>query len=791
MPSVGMRRSTRVFGTRVLRSGRRLWTEPHEGGKNVRAVHGENKFPELLDHSADGGGRHRELWLEDETGALLEVSAELKIQERETDGMERKNVDGRFGIVYQRKRKRKRAELATAEIVEDGRFAKKYARKQWRKRRRVSESYGDFGGLCYSHWTRGLSIVVNESSYDCYHWVTCFLATLLSYMTRVRIGMRQLSLFMLSRPMCDAYSSRMLFLQDPVPDGKPCVCIVTGWRSTMPLFSINIFASPPFFMHIQTSMFLRSVGLNCLLDRQCVGDEEVIDLADDDEQPSVQLLRDDHECAHEASEMLMGSEISHPTVAASDNDTPGGKLLVQSPVGFPKSGLRNLQLRNSRSIQKRRSSLRRKRGRPPSAFRSQKGKGALASELFRIRHDSSQFPAASPSRLHRSPDTRRSATNTRELKSATRAATQDICASSCSANLLITDTDKCYRVEGATVALETSASKQWLLSVTKDGAKQCSLVAQKAMRPSSSNRFTHAVLWAGDSSFKLEFPDKQDWLVFKELYKECSDRNMQSAAATTAIPIPGVQEVAVSNDPYVPFVRPESYITFKNDELIRALMKNTANYDMDSEDEEWLGKLKSEFYGGNEGQEFITSENFELVIDALEKYIHSNPDEHVDEQAAYEFCMHLERKEVIEAIYKYWTRKRKQKRSALVRVFQLYQPRRNQLIPKSVLRKKRSFKRQASQGGRGKQRPILKAIAAEQDALQQKNNVHKLQEAKVAANKYEDLASQKRQRAQMLMENADLATYKAMMALRIAEAAEADETPERAVPLFLDWNDGQ
>lgn len=78
------------------------------------------------------------------------------------------------------------------------------------------------------------------------------------------------------------------------------------------------------------------------------------------------------------------------------------------------------------------------------------------------------------------------------------------------------------------------------------------------------------------------------------------------------------------------------------------------------------------------------------------------------------------------------------------------------------------------------------AIAAEQDALQQKNNVHKLQEAKVAANKYEDLASQKRQRAQMLMENADLATYKAMMALRIAEAAEADETPERAALLYLE-----
>lgn len=212
MPSVGMRRSTRVFGTRVLRSGRRLWTEPHEGGKNVRAAHGENKFPELLDHSADGGGRHRELWLEDETGALLEVSTEPKMEERETDGMGEKNVDRRFGIVYQRKRKR--AEFTTAGIVEDGRFAKKYARKRWRKRCRISESYGDCGGLWYSHRTRRLAIVVNESSYDCYYWVTCFLTTLLSYMTRVRIGIRQLSSFMLSRPMCDAYSSRgMLFLQ--------------------------------------------------------------------------------------------------------------------------------------------------------------------------------------------------------------------------------------------------------------------------------------------------------------------------------------------------------------------------------------------------------------------------------------------------------------------------------------------------------------------------------------------------------------------------------------------------
>ncbi|XP_057784555.1 uncharacterized protein LOC131001923 [Salvia miltiorrhiza] len=790
MPSVGMRRSTRVFGTRVLRSGRKLWTEPQEGGKNVRATYGENKFQELLDNTADGGGdidgRRRKLWQEDETSASLDMSAEPKMEERETGGVEEKNVDRRCGIVY--KRKRKRAELTAADLVEDGRFAKKYVRKQWRKRCRASESFGACGGIRDSVRTRELAIVVNESSYDCYYWITCFLTSLLSYMARARIGMRQLSAFMLSKPMSDAYSScGMLFLQDPITAVKPCVCIVTGSRSTMPLFSVNIFAIPPFFVHIQTSVFLRSAHLDCLLVRQCENDEELINVDDDAEEPSFQIpsLRDQPDCAHEASEMSTGSEISFHNVAVSDNDTSGGKQLGQSAAGFPKSALRNLQLRNSRSIQKRRSSLRRKRGRPPSAFRAQKGKGALASELFRIRHDGSQFLAASPSRVHRSPDKRRLTTNIRELKSAMGATTQDVCASSCSANLLITDTEKCYRVEGATIALETSASKQWLLSITKDGTKQCSLIAQKVMRPSSSNRFTHAVIWASDGSLKLEFPDKQDWLIFKELYKECSDRNMQTPAATSVIPVPGVQEVSIPNDQYIPFVRPESYITLKNDELIRALMKKTANYDMDSDDEEWLAKLNNELYVGKELQEFITSENFELVIDALEKYLHSNPDEHVDEQAACDFSMHLERKEVIEAIYKYWIRKRKQKRSALVRVFQLYQPRRSQVIPKSVLRKKRSFKRQASQGGRGKQQPLLKAIAAERDALEQKNNVHKLQEAKAAANKYEGLATQKRHRAQMLMENADLATYKAMMALRIAEAAQVDEAPERVTSLFL------
>lgn len=218
MPSMGMRRSTRVFGTRVLRSGRRLRTEPHGGSKYVRAAHGENKFPELLDNSADGGGdaddRHKDMWDENENSASVEITAEPRTEERASDGaVEVKNVDSMCGLVY--RRKRKRAELTNIGLTEDERYGKKFVRKQWRTKCRASESFetcGDFrDSVCRF---QELAIVVKESSYDCGYWITCFLTSVLSYMTRFRIGMRRLSAFILSKPIFDAYSSRgMLFLQ--------------------------------------------------------------------------------------------------------------------------------------------------------------------------------------------------------------------------------------------------------------------------------------------------------------------------------------------------------------------------------------------------------------------------------------------------------------------------------------------------------------------------------------------------------------------------------------------------
>ncbi|KAL0382610.1 UNVERIFIED_CONTAM: hypothetical protein Scaly_0548300 [Sesamum calycinum] len=182
--------------------------------------------------------------------------------------------------------------------------------------------------------------------------------------------------------------------------------------------------------------------------------------------------------------------------------------------------------------------------------------------------------------------------------------------------------DKCYREEGATITLELSSSRQWFLAVTKGGIKRYSLTAQKVMRPSCSNRFTHAVIWTADGGWKLEFPNKQIG-QFKDF--------IRNALTGTCSPLQLV------------------LFLFR-----RALVKKNAIYDMDSDDEEWLAELNDELYAGKELRERVKPESFELIIDALEKGLHCNPDEQFDEQAAYEFCMHLERREVIEAIRNYW-----------------------------------------------------------------------------------------------------------------------------------------
>lgn len=61
---------------------------------------------------------------------------------------------------------------------------------------------------------------------------------------------------------------------------------------------------------------------------------------------------------------------------------------------------------------------------------------------------------------------------------------------------------------------------------------------------------------------------------------------------------------------------------------------------------------------------------------------------------------------------------------------------------------------------------------------EEQNDYLRMEEAKVFADRTMETAIAKRRRAQVLAENADLAVYKAMVALRIAEAIKEAESRE-------------
>lgn len=77
-------------------------------------------------------------------------------------------------------------------------------------------------------------------------------------------------------------------------------------------------------------------------------------------------------------------------------------------------------------------------------------------------------------------------------------------------------------------------------------------------------------------------------------------------------------------------------------------------------------------------------------------------------------------------------------------------------------------------------------IAAEHNAAEEQSAILRIQEAKASADKSVELAILKRQRAQLLMENADLAMYRATMAIRIADAAGENLDLKQAADHFLD-----
>ncbi|XP_050384819.1 uncharacterized protein LOC126801496 isoform X2 [Argentina anserina] len=738
MPSVEMRRTTRVFGmgkgvdggARVLRSGRRLWPENSSAVKMERTEDDED-WLKLIKNN--GGGRDSDsdsIAMKQQKGSwtraarlarpkpkanvVVSMSQVLEEPVQADDGLREYK---RFGLVYARKRKRAGGWVGSGDKMYGQRFARK---------KRKSGSL-----VCRS--PEVLRITIESTSRCGGHLTTSrLLYSILLHRSRSTLQISELYRFLVSEPICIVFAMLgVSFSWVRSSMNGLGVCKLFESADFWPIFSVDFSAVPLCFTHMHSKMHFRYF-FRPILPVNDLNDGHVSDDDDDDENVD--------QCGNEGDKCVVLHEVDH-----TDNRP------LHQPVKVPKLGLRSIMYRNGLSsragIQKRRSSLRR-RSRITSLVATRKQNGALVTELMNLKKNGLSFSSVALTQKLRRSGSTCSPTNSK-------AVVQDFDSACCSANLLVTESDRCYREDGLIVTLETSSSGESLLVVKKDGLTRLTYkVEERIIRP-GSNRFTHDIIWSPDSDvLRLEFPDRSQWIIFKELYKECADRNAtiefipepapDCNATAKSIPVPGVREVPGYADSHSSlFLIPESYISVKEDEVSRVFAKKTASYDMDSEDEEWLKKLNVDC----DFHDHVSEDKFESMVDAFEKAFYSKPCDFSDGAAAASHFLDMGKEVVVETVYSYWMNKRKQKRSSLLRVFQGHQVKRPLLDSKPVMRKRRSFKRQSSHG-RGKQSSLLQAMAAEQDALQEQNALLKAEEAKAAAERSVDLAICKRQRAQ-------------------------------------------
>ncbi|GMH10820.1 hypothetical protein Nepgr_012661 [Nepenthes gracilis] len=242
---------------------------------------------------------------------------------------------------------------------------------------------------------------------------------------------------------------------------------------------------------------------------------------------------------------------------------------------------------------------------------------------------------------------------------------------SCDANVLVTIGDRGWRECDAKIVLELFDHNEWRLAVKISGTTHHSYKAHQFFQPGSTNRYTHAMMWKGGQDWAVEFPDRTQWSLFKEMYEECYNRNMR-AALVKNIPIPGVHLIEESdeNAVEVPFVRPSSkYFQQVQTDVDMAMDASLVLYDMDSDDELWISKtILSDDNQSGFGQ--ISDEMFERTMDMLEKAAYAKQRDHFTSDELEELKVGVEPVEVVKIIYEHWQEKRQKKGMPLIRHLQ-------------------------------------------------------------------------------------------------------------------------
>ncbi|CAI9094399.1 OLC1v1030128C1 [Oldenlandia corymbosa var. corymbosa] len=242
----------------------------------------------------------------------------------------------------------------------------------------------------------------------------------------------------------------------------------------------------------------------------------------------------------------------------------------------------------------------------------------------------------------------------------------------CDANVLVTLGDKGWRECGARIVLELVDQSEWRIAVRVSGVTKYSHKVDHVLQPGSTNRYTHAMMWKGGKDWVLEFPDRNQWVIFKEMYEECHNRNMR-AATVKNIPIPGVRLIEESDDfmSDVHFFRnPAMYIRQDETDVEMAMNPLRILYDMDSDDEDWIVESGNFLSTNDNSFRERSCELFEKVVDVLEKFAYSQQRDQFSVDELEDLTVGICPCETVKDIYEHWRHKRQKKGMPLIRHFQ-------------------------------------------------------------------------------------------------------------------------
>ncbi|XP_031498999.1 uncharacterized protein LOC116263398 [Nymphaea colorata] len=242
---------------------------------------------------------------------------------------------------------------------------------------------------------------------------------------------------------------------------------------------------------------------------------------------------------------------------------------------------------------------------------------------------------------------------------------------SCGANILVTVGDRGWRECGAQVMLASVDHNDWRLLVKIEGSTRYSYKAHQLLQPGVTNRSNHAIIWKGGKDWSLEFVNRNDYALFKEMHEECYNRNIR-AASVKNIPIPGVRRIDDDEASYsaVPFVRGARYFRQLESEIEMALNSSRVLYDMDNEDEEWLMQFRKSLDIDESQVVDVSDEMYERAMDAFEKVAYGQQCEEFSCDQVEHITSGIGPFDIMDAIYEHWRMKRRQKRTPLIRQFQ-------------------------------------------------------------------------------------------------------------------------